>query len=64
MYHNGNYLVSVENDVEDAILCDRHTDPNHPIPRHQYVLLKTPEISEAIIENPLFSDADTSTMTA
>lgn len=59
MYYKGNYLVSIENNLHDAILCDGYTDPNHPIPRHQYVVLKTANISEAIVENPLLSDSNT-----
>jgi hypothetical protein len=59
MVHHGNYLVSVENDTDDRSKCDGYTDPIHPIPGHQYVLLKSSEISESVTENPLLDQTST-----
>lgn len=60
MYYKGNYLVSVENNVDGIAQCDGHTDAKHPIPEHQYVLFKSAEIDGSVTDNPLLSDSDTS----
>jgi hypothetical protein len=59
MLHQGNYLVSVESTIDEVAKCDGYTDPIHPIPGHQYVLLKSPEIADPTTENPLLDQAST-----